>query len=73
MTLAQVRKKVQWTYGKDYVSLPYMAYKYERFDLRMDQQEREALEKLAEYEGITMSKWVKKAIRRSAKRKRVWE
>jgi len=49
-----------------------MKYNYERFDLRMDQQEREALEKLAEYEGITMSKWVKNAIRRAAKRKKVW-
>jgi len=50
-----------------------MPNQYERFDLRMDQQEREALEKLAEYEGVTMSKWVKNAIRRAAKRKKVWQ
>ena len=50
-----------------------MKYNYERFDIRMSQQEREALEKLAEYEGITMSKWVKNRIRQSAKRKKVWK
>jgi len=49
-----------------------MKYNYERFDLRMDQQERQALEKLAEREGVTMSKWVKNQIRRHAKRKKVW-
>ena len=48
-------------------------YKYERFDIRMDQQERRALEKLAEKEGITMSKWVKNAIRRVAKRRKCWD
>jgi len=49
-----------------------MKYAYERFDVRMDQQERQALEKLAENEGITMSKWVKNQIRKVAKRKKVW-
>jgi len=49
-----------------------MKYKYERFDVRMNEQERAALEKLAEIEGVTMSKWVKNAIRRAAKRKKVW-
>ncbi len=49
-----------------------MNYNYERFDLRMDQQERQALEKLAEHDGVTMSKWVKNAVRRAAKRKKVW-
>ncbi len=50
-----------------------MKYNYERFDLRMDQQEREALEKLAEMDGITMSKWVKNRIQQYAKRKKVWK
>ena len=49
-----------------------MRYDYERFDLRMNPQEREALEKLAEKHGVTMSGWVKAAIRRAAKRQKVW-
>ena len=49
-----------------------MKYEYDRFDMRMDLQERQALEKLAENDGITMSKWVKNQIRKAAKRKKVW-
>ena len=49
-----------------------MKYKYERFDLRMNEQERDSLEKLAKNEGVTMSKWVKNQIRKAAKRKKVW-
>ena len=49
-----------------------MKYQYERFDLRMNSQEREALEKLAEMDSVTMSKWVKNRIRQYAKRKKVW-
>lgn len=56
-----------------YVKVPYMTkYNYDRFDLRMNQQERQALEKLAENDGVTMSKWVKNQIRKAAKRKKVW-
>lgn len=49
-----------------------MKYEYQRFDLRMTVQERQALEKLAESDGVTMSGWVKKAITRNAKRRKVW-
>ena len=44
-----------------------------RFDLRMTKQERKALEKLAEIEGVTMTNWCKKQIRRAAKRAKVWK
>jgi len=49
-----------------------MKYKYERFDMKMSLQERDALEKLAEKQGVTMSRWVKDAIKRAAKRQKVW-
>lgn len=47
-------------------------YKYERFDMKMSLKERQALEKLAENAGLTMSGWVKRSIRMSAKRKKLW-
>jgi len=49
-----------------------MKYKYERFDMKMSLQERDALEKLAEKQGVTMSRWVKDAIKRAANRQKVW-
>jgi predicted HicB family RNase H-like nuclease len=50
-----------------------MTDKYNRFDVRLTDQERDALEKLAEKQGVTMSKWFKNVIRRAAKRAKVWK
>ena len=43
-----------------------------RFELRLKEQEREALEKLAEKHGVSMSYLVAGWIRRKAKREKVW-
>ena len=50
-----------------------MADKYNRFDVRLTDQEREALEKLARKQKLTMSGWFKRVIKRAAKRAKVWK
>ncbi len=49
-----------------------MSNQDKRFDLRMNDQEREALEALAQRAGKTMSKWVKDQIQEQAKAAKLW-
>ncbi len=44
-----------------------------RFDVRLTDQERDALEQLAEKQKVTMSGWFKRVIKRAAKRAKVWK
>ena len=49
-----------------------MSKKTERFELRLSEASRQALEKIAEHDGLTMSGWVNNQIHKHAKRKKVW-
>lgn len=51
-----------------------MDIKNRRFELRLTEQELEALDKLTDYAGLTSrSKWIANQIRAHAKRKKVWK
>jgi metal-responsive CopG/Arc/MetJ family transcriptional regulator len=51
-----------------------MDIKNRRFELRLTEKELQALEKLTEHDGLTSrSRWIANQIRKSAKRKKVWQ